>query len=80
MTVPWAIYVRTDVLTGDRPALARLLTHELVHVRQWAELGPLRFIGEYLRGYVTARRRGLDHQQAYLAIPLEEEARSISGH
>ncbi len=80
MTVPWAIYVRTDVLTGDRPALAGLVTHELVHVRQWAELGPVRFAVQYLKGYVAGRRRGLDHQRAYLAIPLEQEARSISGH
>ncbi len=80
MTVPWAIYVRMDVLTGDRPTLARLLTHELVHVRQWAELGPVRFTVEYLSGYLAGRRQGLDHQRAYLAIPLEREARSISGH
>jgi hypothetical protein len=79
-TLPWAIYVRSDVLAGDKRVLARLLTHELVHVRQWQQLGVRRFVTRYLRGYLAGRRRGLDHHRAYLAIPLEEEARRIAGH
>ena len=80
MTAPWAIYVRREVLNGDRRMLARLLTHELVHVRQWADLGMLRFSWRYLKGYLAGRRQGLSHDQAYLQIPLEQEARAISGH
>jgi hypothetical protein len=80
MTLPWAIYVRPDVLTGNRQALARLLVHEMVHVRQWRQLGTIGFGRQYLGGYMSGRRKGLDHYQAYLAIPLESEAREIAGH
>ena len=80
MTLPWAIYVRPDVLTGDRRRLAHLLIHEMVHVRQWRRLGTIGFARQYLRGYISGRRNGLDHYQAYLSIPLESEAREIAGH
>lgn len=56
-----------------------LIAHELVHVRQWRELGAARFLACYLRAYAGGRRRGLGHQAAYEAIPLEAEARLISG-
>ncbi|MGI9605879.1 MAG: eCIS core domain-containing protein [Acidimicrobiales bacterium] len=52
-----------------------LLAHELVHVRQYAELGfvvfAVRYVWEYLRNLVRFR----DHHKAYLAISFEEEAR-----
>jgi hypothetical protein len=57
-----------------------LVGHELVHVRQWRELGPARFLWRYLGAYLRARLRGLRHRDAYAAIPLEQEARAISGH
>ena len=53
---------------------SRLLRHELVHVRQWRELGVLRFLAQYLGAYLRLRMRGHGHRQAYLRIPLEEEA------
>ena len=80
MTLPWAIYVRPDVLAGDRHRLATLLVHEMVHVRQWRTFGTLGFAKAYLTGYIAGRRRGLGHYRAYLAIPLEAEAREIAGH
>ena len=80
MTMPWAIYVRRDVLGGDPSRLSKLVEHELVHVRQWQQLGTWRFIRRYLRDYLGGRRRGLDHYHAYLAISLEREARELSGH
>jgi hypothetical protein len=80
MTVPWAIYVRRDVLGGDASRLSQLIEHELVHVRQWQQLGTIRFLSLYLGGYLSGRRKGLGHNQAYLAISLEREARDISGH
>ena len=80
MTLPWAIYIRRDMLGGDAPVLARLVSHELVHVRQWHQLGTLKFLRCYLGDYWRGRRRGLDHTQAYMAISLEQEAREISGH
>lgn len=56
-----------------------LIAHELVHVRQWRELGVVRFLSRYLGAYVRARGRGLGHQAAYEAIPLEVEARAVAG-
>ena len=80
MTLPWAIYVRGDVLAGDASRLSHLIEHELVHVRQWQQLGTKRFLRLYLSGYLNGRWRGLNHNQAYLAISLEREARETSGH
>jgi hypothetical protein len=52
----------------------RLLRHELVHVRQWAELGFVGFLWLYLGAYVHWRVRGYGHWAAYRRIPLECEA------
>ena len=57
-----------------------LIAHELVHVRQWRRLGAARFLVRYLGAYARARSRGLGHQAAYEAIPLEAEARALAGH
>jgi hypothetical protein len=54
--------------------LAPLLRHELVHVRQFAELGMLRFLWRYLAEYVRLRRSGLSSTAAYAAISFEREA------
>jgi len=56
-----------------------LLAHELVHVRQWRELGAARFLWRYLGAYTHHRLSGLNHQQAYEAIPAEVEARHLAG-
>lgn len=52
----------------------RLLRHELVHVRQWRELGVPGFLMRYLGAYVRWRLRGYGHEGAYRHIPLEVEA------
>ncbi|MHB8671928.1 MAG: hypothetical protein ACYDAD_15430 [Acidimicrobiales bacterium] len=51
-----------------------LLAHEAVHVRQWRELGPVRFLVSYLGAYLRWRARGCGHAEAYRRIPLEVEA------
>jgi hypothetical protein len=56
-----------------------LIAHELVHVRQWRQLGAARFPVRYLRAYARGRCRRLGHQAAYEAIPLEAEARALAG-
>ncbi|MDQ1487783.1 MAG: hypothetical protein QOD57_2016 [Actinomycetota bacterium] len=56
-----------------------LLAHELVHVRQWRELGAARFLWRYLGAYARGRATGLGHRRAYEAIPLEVEARALAG-
>jgi len=56
-----------------------LIAHELVHVRQWRELGAFRLLTQYLCAYARGRRRGLGHRDAYEAIPFEAEARALAG-
>ena len=51
-----------------------LIRHEQEHVRQWHELGPARFLRQYLGSYLAARWRGYGHKAAYRLIPLEIEA------
>lgn len=53
---------------------ARLLAHELEHVRQWREAGAVRFLVRYLGGYVHWRIRGFPHAAAYRRIPAEVDA------
>lgn len=55
---------------GDR----RLMAHELVHVRQWRDLGVVGFLRRYLGAYLRWRLRGYSHWGAYRRIPLEIEA------
>ena len=74
MTLGRLILLRRDHV-GDGP----LLAHELVHVRQWRELGAPRFLWRYLGAYARGRRAGLGHAGAYRAIPLEVEARELAG-
>ncbi len=66
------------VLFDDRERLARLVIHELVHVRQFAIHGYVRFMLSYILGYLRGRRSGLAPRDAYLAIPAEQEARELT--
>jgi len=65
------------LLRGDRieQRSTSLLAHELVHVRQFAELGPIRFLTQYFGAYLRNIVAHKNHRQAYLDIPLEIEAR-----
>lgn len=56
----------------------RLLRHELVHVRQWRELGVAGFLVRYVASYLRWRLRGYGHGGAYRRIPLEVEAEWLS--
>lgn len=67
-----------DVMNGDPRDLARLVVHELVHVRQFARMGYLRFMTRYVLEYLTGRLRGQDHRDAYTNIGAEVEAREIA--
>lgn len=58
----------------------RLLAHELVHVRQYNELGAARFLVRYVGSYLGFRLRGYGHIAAYRRIPLEVEAGWASRH
>ena len=76
MTVMSRIFMRPDLIA--RPD-ARLLVHELVHVRQWRTEGFVRFLLTYALDYVRARLRGAAHGEAYGSIRYEVEAVSIAG-
>lgn len=69
ITLGHLIIMRRDA-AHDR----HLLRHELVHVRQWHELGVVGFLFEYLGSYLRERLRGHGHKEAYRRIPLEVEA------
>lgn len=68
---------RWVLLRGDRidHRTSKLIAHELVHVRQFAELGAVRFVWRYVSEYLTNLVRVRSHRQAYENISLEIEAR-----
>jgi hypothetical protein len=68
-TIGSVILVRRGAETN-----ARLMRHEMVHVRQWAELGYVGFLRRYLGAYFRWRLAGYPHWGAYRRIPLEIEA------
>lgn len=73
MTLGRWIFLKSDRdHRGDR----ELIAHELVHVRQYAELGYLRFSLRYLRDYAAGVLRHRRLREAYLSIPAEVEARA----
>ncbi|MEX2654024.1 MAG: DUF4157 domain-containing protein [Acidimicrobiia bacterium] len=79
MTVMNRIFVHPRWLSGDEPNFGPLLVHELVHVRQWTEAGPVRFIVRYVNDYLRARLSGCDHDTSYRRIRYEVEAGRIAG-
>jgi len=76
ITLGRSIYLREGAGQGSETDLARIVLHELEHVRQVAQLGLPRFIFRYLRDYYRLRRSGLSSSEAYSAIPFEIEARA----
>ena len=76
MTVGRFVLMRDDHIEHRGSSL---LAHELVHVRQFAEMGMPRFLIEYFGSYAKNLVRTRDHRQAYLDIPLEIEARAEAG-
>jgi hypothetical protein len=69
ITIGRVISVRSGA-AGDE----RLLRHELVHVRQWRELGFVGFLRRYVGAYLGWRLHGYGHWAAYRRIPQEVEA------
>ncbi len=78
MAMAGVIWVRPDLLAPGRLPPG-LLVHELVHIRQWRRMGRVRFLRRYLGAYAAGRLRGLSHQEAYMSIPQEDEARRLGG-
>jgi len=75
MTIGPFIFLRRD---DDRSGTREVISHELVHVQQFMELGLCRFLGRYVQDYLSKFLRLRNHHQAYLAVPFEAEARDIA--
>jgi hypothetical protein len=78
LAMPWGIYVHPAILSGPSRSLGSLLVHELAHIEQWRRLGAAGWARSYLGDYLRSRRSGLAHQDSYLKIGLEAEARGVA--
>ena len=72
------VFVEPEFLKGDRDKLARLVIHELVHVRQYGDAGYLPFMRRYISEYWEGRLQGKEPRQAYLDVGAEVEARRLT--
>lgn len=78
-TTHWRfVFVEPELLRSDPKRLARLVVHELVHVRQFLAAGYVRFVVSYLKEYWIGRLGGKSPRQAYRDISLEREAREVT--
>lgn len=73
-TTIWSLIFIRPAAVAD----ARLLRHELEHVKQWRRYGFVGFLVRYLRPYFRWRLRGYPHWGAYRRIPFEVEAEWIA--
>lgn len=72
------VFVDPEVMKGDPDRLARLVVHELVHVRQFVAAGYVRFVLSYLKDYWKGRIGGLSPRDAYREVTYEREARELT--
>jgi hypothetical protein len=72
------VLVDPKMIRGDREGLARLVIHELIHLRQLGDDGYIVFTARYVWEYLEGRLRGKDARQAYLDISAEIEARELT--
>lgn len=71
---------RTLVMSESVPpdGTSVLLAHELIHVRQWNELGTVGFLFRYLRDFLRAMKADRNWNRAYRRIGAETEARRLA--
>jgi len=62
----------------DDQGRSPLLAHELVHVRQWSEIGVVGFTVRYLSQFMTGLFRSRSWSRAYQGIEAEQEARTVA--
>lgn len=74
ITLGRRIYLSAGIAERPFEEIARLVRHELVHVRQAARLGLPLFFWRYAAEYVRNVRRGLRGWEAYRNISFEREA------
>lgn len=78
VTLTRFIFIDPEVLNGHPRPLGLLVIHELTHVRQWRQGGIAEFSLPYIGEYLSGRRSGLGHRDAYMNISFEREARHMS--
>ena len=74
ITLGRRIYLSAGIAARPPEEIARLVRHELVHVRQVARLGLPQFLWRYAAEYVGNLRGGLRGWEAYRNISFEREA------
>jgi diguanylate cyclase (GGDEF)-like protein len=74
LTLGRRIYLAPLLVARGEAAIAKIVRHEMIHVRQVVRLGLVRFLVRYLLEYLRHRRAGLTHHAAYRAVRFEEEA------
>lgn len=74
ITLGRRIYLSAGMELRPPADVARLLRHELAHVRQAARLGLPRFLWRYAAEYVRNLRGGMRGWEAYRNISFEREA------
>ena len=77
MTSGRLIFLRRDEPMDGR---STLIAHEVVHVRQFTEMGRLFFFLKYATAYARNMARLRSHRRAYLAIPQEREAYAMAAN
>jgi hypothetical protein len=65
---------------ADDDGSSQLMAHELVHVRQWNELGVVGFLVGYLGAFARGLWRERSWHAAYRQIPAEQEAYQLAKH
>lgn len=78
VTIRHLVFVDHEVMVGDPERLARLVIHELVHVRQFSDAGYFGFMARYVRDYAGGLLSGKKLRQAYLDVEAEKEARATT--
>lgn len=78
MTIRNWVFVDPSLLTGDPKRLARLVIHELVHVRQYRDQGYVPFTVRYVYEYLAGLVAGKGIRESYLDIAAEREARQVT--
>ena len=71
------IYLAAEGGDAAEAEFLALLAHELVHVRQYRDLGAWRFRWAYLREYLAGRLLKQGHAAAYRNISFERAAREV---
>src|SRR5687767_6077517 len=74
ITLGRRIYLRADMTERPPEKLARLLRHELVHVRQVNRLGVVIFLWRYVTEFLVHFWRERSVARAYRSISFEIEA------